>query len=145
MRDMPFDYRRPPDLPRDGRPPFGVERAYHRLTLKVRPCQRSTAEKQGGSMHSQIALPVAACTTWRAGDEEAAPPVGFIEPQLRRRLSLLDRIALHVAHACVKDGEAVRVVFASRHGELARSAELLAQLAAAEMPSPMAFSLSVLN
>ncbi len=96
-------------------------------------------------MHSQIALPVAACTTWRAGEEEAAPPVGFIEPQLRRRLSLLDRIALHVAHACVKDGEAVRVVFASRHGELARSAELLAQLASSEMPSPMAFSLSVLN
>ncbi|HYL23489.1 MAG TPA: beta-ketoacyl synthase chain length factor [Burkholderiales bacterium] len=97
-------------------------------------------------MHSQIALPVAACAAWRAGEDEAAPPaVGFIEPQLRRRLSLLDRIALHVAHACVKDGEAVRVVFASRHGELARSAELLAQLAACEMPSPMAFSLSVLN
>jgi hypothetical protein len=96
-------------------------------------------------MDSQIALPVAAWAAWRAGEDEAAPPVGFIEPQLRRRLSLLDRIALHVAHACVKNGEAVRVVFASRHGELARSAELLAQLAAAEMPSPMAFSLSVLN
>lgn len=96
-------------------------------------------------MHSQIALPVAACATWRAGEDEAAPAVGFIEPQLRRRLSLLDRIALHVAHACVKDGEAVRVVFASRHGELARSAELLAQLATGEMPSPMGFSLSVLN
>jgi len=96
-------------------------------------------------MHSQIALPVAFCAAWRAGEDEAAPPLGFIEPQLRRRLSLLDRIALHVAHACVKQGEAVRVVFASRHGELARSAELLAQLAAGEMPSPMAFSLSVLN
>ena len=96
-------------------------------------------------MHSQIALPVAACTTWRARGQEGAPAVGFIEPQLRRRLSLLDRIALHVAHACVKDGEAARVVFASRHGELARSAELLAQLASSEMPSPMAFSLSVLN
>lgn len=96
-------------------------------------------------MHSQIALPVAACTTWRAREQQAAPAVGFIEPQLRRRLSLLDRIALHVAHACVKNGESVRVVFASRHGELARSAELLAQLASSEMPSPMAFSLSVLN
>jgi hypothetical protein len=96
-------------------------------------------------MHSQIALPVAACAAWRAVEDEAAPPVGFIEPQLRRRLSLLDRIALHVAHACVKDGEALHVVFASRHGELARSAELLAELAASEMPSPMGFSLSVLN
>lgn len=96
-------------------------------------------------MHSQIALPVASCAAWRAGEDEAAPALGFIEPQLRRRLSLLDRIALHVAHACVQDGEAAHIVFASRHGELARSAELLTQLAAGEMPSPMAFSLSVLN
>jgi hypothetical protein len=52
---------------------------------------------------------------------------------------------LHVAHACVKPGEEVRTLFASRHGELARSVELLGQLARDEMPSPMAFSLSVLN
>jgi hypothetical protein len=39
----------------------------------------------------------------------------------------------------------VHLVFASRHGELARSAELLAQLAGNELPSPMGFSLSVLN
>lgn len=37
------------------------------------------------------------------------------------------------------------MVFASRHGELARSAELLAQVAQGELPSPMGFSLSVLN
>src|ERR1043166_10061890 len=96
-------------------------------------------------MHAQRPLRVAPGGAWRAGEDEAAPPLGFIEPQLRRRLSLLDRIALHVAHACVKQGEAVRVVFASRHGELARSAELLAQLAAGAIASPMAFSLSVLN
>jgi beta-ketoacyl synthase-like protein len=96
-------------------------------------------------MESQVALPVVSWTAWRATDGEAAPHVAFIDPQIRRRLSLLDRIALHVAHACVRPGEEVRTLFASRHGELTRSAELLEELARGEMPSPMAFSLSVLN
>src|SRR3954468_3984349 len=96
-------------------------------------------------MDSQVALPVASWAAWRATGQEASPQVAFIDPQIRRRLSLLDRIALHVAHSCVRPGEEVRTVFASRHGELARSAELLGQLAQDEMPSPMAFSLSVLN
>ncbi|MFN2644745.1 MAG: beta-ketoacyl synthase chain length factor [Burkholderiales bacterium] len=96
-------------------------------------------------MESQVALPVVSWAAWRATDEEASPQVAFIDPQIRRRLSLLDRIALHVAHVCVRPGEDVRTIFASRHGELARSAELLSQLAHDEMPSPMAFSLSVLN
>jgi hypothetical protein len=96
-------------------------------------------------MDSQVALPVASWAAWRATGQEASPQVAFIDPQIRRRLSLLDRIALHVAHSCVRPGEQVRTIFASRHGELARSAELLGQLAHDEMPSPTAFSLSVLN
>ena len=90
-------------------------------------------------------MPVSRWATW--GEEEglAQPQIGFIEPLVRRRLSFLDRIALHVANACVAEGEPVHLVFASRHGELARSAELLAQLARGELPSPMSFSLSVLN
>jgi len=90
-------------------------------------------------------VPVSRWATW--GEEEglAQPQIGFIEPLVRRRLSFLDRIALHVANACVAEGEPVHLVFASRHGELARSAELLAQLARGELPSPMSFSLSVLN
>jgi len=54
-------------------------------------------------------------------------------------------MALHVLHACVKPNEPAQLLFASRHGELARSAHLLGQLAAQEVPSPMGFSLSVLN
>jgi hypothetical protein len=83
--------------------------------------------------------------TWGENGCSPQPQVGFIEPLVRRRLSFLDRIALHVANACVAEGEPVHLVFASRHGELARSAELLAQLARGELPSPMSFSLSVLN
>lgn len=90
-------------------------------------------------------VPVSRWATWGEEDGSAQPQVGFIEPLVRRRLSFLDRIALHVANACVAEGEPVHLVFASRHGELARSAELLAQLARGELPSPMSFSLSVLN
>ena len=92
-----------------------------------------------------IVVPVSRWATWGEEEASAQPQVGFIEPLVRRRLSFLDRIALHVANACVAEGEQVHLVFASRHGELARSAELLAQLAAGELPSPMSFSLSVLN
>jgi hypothetical protein len=92
-----------------------------------------------------ILLPVSTWATWGENGCSPQPQVGFVEPLVRRRLSFLDRIALHVANACVAEGEPVHLVFASRHGELARSAELLAQLARGELPSPMSFSLSVLN
>ena len=92
-----------------------------------------------------ILVPVSRWATWGEEGCSPQPQIGFIEPLVRRRLSFLDRIALHVANACVAEGEPVHLVFASRHGELARSAELLAQLARNELPSPMSFSLSVLN
>ena len=92
-----------------------------------------------------ILVPVSKWATWGEQGCSPQPQIGFIEPLVRRRLSFLDRIALHVANNCVADGEPVHLVFASRHGELARSAELLAQLASGELPSPMSFSLSVLN
>lgn len=90
-------------------------------------------------------MPVSKWATWGEEGCSTQPQIGFIDPLVRRRLSFLDRIALHVANACVAEGEPVHLVFASRHGELARSAELLAQLARGELPSPMSFSLSVLN
>ncbi len=63
---------------------------------------------------------------------------------MRRRLSTLSRLALKVAHDCVAK-DAVRVVFASRHGELRRTTDILRAISAGEPVSPTAFSLSVLN
>jgi len=63
---------------------------------------------------------------------------------VRRRLSTLSRVALKVAHDCVGASEA-RVVFASRHGELRRTTDILRALRSGEPVSPTAFSLSVLN
>lgn len=74
----------------------------------------------------------------------AAPDIGFIEPIVRRRLSTLSKAALKVAYDCVA-GAHVRVVFASRHGELRRTTDILRSISAGQPVSPTAFSLSVLN
>ncbi|WP_454872510.1 beta-ketoacyl synthase chain length factor [Paraburkholderia xenovorans] len=88
-------------------------------------------------------IPVARWSSWPAA-ASAAPDIGFVEPIVRRRLSTLSRVALKVAHDCVAR-DAARVVFASRHGELRRTTEILRAISAGEPVSPTAFSLSVLN
>jgi hypothetical protein len=89
-------------------------------------------------------IPVARWSSWPAGTT-AAPDIGFIDPLVRRRLSTLSKMALKVAHDCTADLGAVRLVFASRHGELRRTTGILDDIAAQQPVSPTAFSLSVLN
>lgn len=64
---------------------------------------------------------------------------------MRRRLSSLSRMALKVAGDCVDAQTRMRVVFASRHGELRRTTDILRDIEAGKPVSPTAFSLSVLN
>ncbi|CAJ0772954.1 hypothetical protein R8510_03141 [Ralstonia chuxiongensis] len=64
---------------------------------------------------------------------------------VRRRLSTLSKSALKVAHDCAAGAPRARIVFASRHGELRRTAGILADIENAAPVSPTAFSLSVLN
>lgn len=64
---------------------------------------------------------------------------------MRRRLSSLSRMALKVADDCIEPQSATRVVFASRHGELRRTTDILRDIEAGRLVSPNAFSLSVLN
>lgn len=71
--------------------------------------------------------------------------LSFIDPMLRRRLSPLARATLHIANACAGEFETVQVVYASRHGELKRTIELLNHLCIGEDLSPTTFGLSVLN
>jgi hypothetical protein len=77
--------------------------------------------------------------------DSAAPDIGFIEPLTRRRLSTLSRAALKVAHDCCAHLPAVRLVFASRHGELGRTTDILHTIDSGKNVSPTSFSLSVLN
>ncbi|WP_206951577.1 beta-ketoacyl synthase chain length factor [Trinickia acidisoli] len=89
-------------------------------------------------------IPVARWSSWPAG-ATAAPDIGFIDPLARRRLSSLSKMALKVAHDCAADRDVVRLVFASRHGELRRTTGMLEDIVAGQPVSPTAFSLSVLN
>ena len=73
------------------------------------------------------------------------PKLSAMPALLRRRTDLLGKMALESAFQCLGQLQNVPVVFASRHGEVARSAKMLDDLARHEPMSPTAFSLSVHN
>jgi len=96
----------------------------------------------------------ASAEAWRGWCAEPAPLEGegepaarFLPPLLRRRCGPLARIMLQAAFDCCAAGELARVrtVFASRHGNINQSIELLEHLAAREPLSPARFSHSVHN
>lgn len=82
---------------------------------------------------------------WTSISTTEVAGVEFIEPMVRRRLSRLSKLALQAAHDCANGHGALRMVFASRHGELTRTTTLLDAITAGEPVSPTAFGLSVLN
>jgi Beta-ketoacyl synthase, N-terminal domain len=89
-------------------------------------------------------IPVARWSSWPDA-AAVTPDIAFVEPIVRRRLSSLSKMAIKVAHDCAAECGEVHVVFASRHGELRRTTDILDDLAADQPVSPTAFSLSVLN
>jgi hypothetical protein len=74
-----------------------------------------------------------------------APDVSYVEPMTRRRLSPLARAVLHCAGRCQTAAGDIRIVAASRHGEVGRTLEQLEDIASGNELSPTAFSLSVHN
>lgn len=86
---------------------------------------------------------------WLSGADshaaDAQPDVNFLPPMLRRRLDRHGRMALHTAWPCAEGLDSVPFVFASRHGDLERTLELLTALGNHEVLSPTSFSLSVHN
>jgi hypothetical protein len=74
-----------------------------------------------------------------------AGEIGFIDAMLRRRLSPLAKSTLAVARECSEGFPDVRLVHASRHGEITRTVAMLEDIAEGEGVSPAGFSLSVLN
>jgi len=85
------------------------------------------------------------CDHATASDSAASFELQYIDALTRRRLGRLAKMALHVAGLCVVAMPRVRTVFASRHGELHRTIDMLAMLAQSESLSPTAFGLSVHN
>lgn len=90
---------------------------------------------------------------WRAWARQPYPPRGEDTPPLtevpamqRRRIERLGRMAMQAAYWCQPaQAEAMPLVFASRHGDPARSLELLDAMTRGEAMSPAGFSLSVHN
>ena len=71
--------------------------------------------------------------------------MSYLSGLLRRRLDRSGRMALSTAWPCAEGLSSVPCVFASRHGVLDRTLELLIALARDEILSPTSFSLSVHN
>lgn len=80
-----------------------------------------------------------------SGTANIAPPLETLPALQRRRLSPLARLAMHVTANCQQACLADFIIFVSRHGDLARSTEILYDIATGKTPSPTAFSTSVHN
>ncbi|MFC4160455.1 beta-ketoacyl synthase chain length factor [Chitinimonas lacunae] len=76
---------------------------------------------------------------------QGTPALAEMPAMMRRRVERLGRIALQATYWSVADAEPGPLVFASRYGDIARSIELLEQLAQGQSLSPTSFSLSVHN
>lgn len=73
------------------------------------------------------------------------PDAGLVEPLLRRRLSALGKGMIHCAARAAEGHGPLRAVFASRHGEPARTLPMLDDMAAGLDISPTQFSMNVHN
>ena len=76
---------------------------------------------------------------------DAQPDVSFLPAMQRRRLSRLARMVFAVATPLAAGHPPMPLVYASRHGETARTFAILNDLASDEPLSPTQFSLSVHN
>ncbi len=102
---------------------------------------------------ARMALDVARKAEWRALSDGDRPDVSFLPMLERRRLTGLERAAMHVAwRACfggeggaAEDVSAMPVVFASRWGEIGVTYRLMRQMQSEGEMSPAAFSCSVHN
>ena len=94
---------------------------------------------------------VLARAEWKATDEAPKPDVSFLPMLERRRLTGLERAALHVAWKLFRDGDAlppaaeVPVGFATRWGDIGTTLKLMRQMHDEGEMSPAGFSASVHN
>lgn len=83
--------------------------------------------------------------SYRETETAQQPAIKSIPPLLRRRFDLQGKMAAACVMDCLDDLNGIPIVFCSRHGEVARSAEMLSSMSNGEPVSPTAFSLSVHN
>ncbi|WP_410498075.1 beta-ketoacyl synthase chain length factor [Chitinibacter sp. S2-10] len=91
-----------------------------------------------------ISLHLASLALWQP-HVQSAPNLDFIPALQRRRLSPLTKNCLQLAHSSQPAEQTMQCVFASRHGEIQQTVDMLKALAQGEPLSPAAFSHSVHN
>jgi hypothetical protein len=111
---------------------------------------------------NEVRFSIAAQAAWAPGVETAEawsawanaphafvmdkePAVRDMPAMLRRRAGFLGKMALEVAYQCLAGRTGIPTVFCSRHGEVARSVELLTDLSNEAALSPTNFGLAVHN
>jgi Beta-ketoacyl synthase, N-terminal domain len=121
--------------PEDRGPGRGATHAHVRRWSAWAPGLADRAAWQGWA---QAPVPLAA---------EGHPDAAFLPPMLRRRCTPLTRLVLTAAFGVLEEDERaqVRSVFATRHGSINESIELLHQVVAGEKLSPTKFSHTVHN
>lgn len=105
-------------------------------------------------------IPIAKCVAWFPDGESHpleviktpgmeilydTPDISFISARNRRRLSTMAKAVLYCAERCCAGVQSPHIVFASRHGEVSRTMEMLADIVRGDEISPTDFSLSVHN
>ncbi|WP_198596756.1 beta-ketoacyl synthase chain length factor [Vibrio splendidus] len=91
---------------------------------------------------------VAEWQTWSTNldwPQDGSTEFKAIPPMMRRRMSLQSKLAVQTALTLLKHTSVDFLVFASRHGELHRTATLIQSILEGDDASPMAFSQSVHN
>ncbi|MDR8525497.1 beta-ketoacyl synthase chain length factor [Shewanella fidelis] len=79
-----------------------------------------------------------------AAPSSVAPKLAHVPAMQRRRLSKLTKIVLEAVHQCAPKPQC-RSIFASQHGEINRTIDLLNNIVEGEALSPTGFSQSVHN
>lgn len=92
---------------------------------------------------------IAGFARWEAQSDDDRPDVSFVPALARRRLTPVERAAVHVAHEATAQANAsdvkMPVVFASRWGEIGTTFRLISQFREEGEMSPAGFSNSVHN
>ena len=113
-----------------------------------RPCSPAVA-RDARPYRIPCEIGIEGFAVWRAQSEDDRPDVSFVPALARRRLTSVERAAMHVAHEAMARAGAepagVPVVFASRWGEIGTTFKLISQFREEGEMSPAGFSNSVHN
>jgi len=83
---------------------------------------------------------------WSPGEGSSdAPPLPFVSPMIRRRLSQLTRMTLHAVHEVSQGKPNIKITFSSEYGEITQQLKISEEILESNTVSPAKFSNSVFN